>query len=91
MNRPGNAGQKSHLLEVAGRPDAHLRKCILQIAHKSINHLRAPALCLLALQNVVPNIVTREIELGVMGDYDADGHLVDIEFYRLIGAARTCR
>ena len=24
-------------------------------------------------------VVTREIEAGVMGDYDADGHLVGIE------------
>ena len=42
------------------------------------------------MQNVAPNVVTREIELGVMSDYDADGHLVDIEFYRLVGAAPTC-
>ena len=91
MNRPGNAGQKSHLLVVAGRSAAHIRKCILQIAHQSINHLRTPALCLLALQNVAPNVVTREIELGVMGEYDADGHWVDIEFYRSVSAARTCR
>ena len=35
--------------------------------------------------------MTREIELGVMGDADADGLLVDIEFYRSVGAARTCR
>ena len=26
-----------------------------------------------------PVVVTREIEAGVMGDYDADGHLVGIE------------
>ena len=26
-----------------------------------------------------PLVVTREIEAGVMGDYDADGHLVGIE------------
>ena len=84
-------GKKSHLLKVVGRSAAHIRKCILQIAHQSTNHLRTPALCLLALQKVPPNVVTREIELGVMGDYDADGHLVDIEFYRSVVAARTCR
>ena len=72
-------GKKPHVLEVAGRPAAHIRKCILQIARQSINHLRAPALCLLALQKVPPNVVTREIESGVMGDYDAKGHLVGIE------------
>ena len=38
-----------------------------------------PALCLFALQKVPPNVVTREIELGVMGDYDAKGDLVGIE------------
>ena len=26
-----------------------------------------------------PVVVTREIEAGVMGDYDAEGHLVGIE------------
>jgi uncharacterized protein YuzE len=26
-----------------------------------------------------PVVVTKEIEAGVMGDYDADGHLVGIE------------
>ena len=72
-------GKKSHLLEVAGRSAAHIRKCILQIAHQSINHLRTPALCLLALQKVPPNGVTREIESSVMGDYDAKVHLVGIE------------
>ena len=84
-------GKKPHVLEVAGRSAAHIRKCILQIAHQSINHLRTPALCLFALQKVPPNVVTREIELGVMGEYDADGHWVDIEFYRSVSAARTCR
>ena len=68
-----------HLLEVAGRPAALIRKRILQIAHQSINHLRTPALCLLALHKVPPNVVTREIESSVMGDYDAKGDLVGIE------------
>lgn len=27
----------------------------------------------------MPVVATREIEAGVMGDYDADGHLVGIE------------
>ena len=30
-------------------------------------------------ENVPPHVVTREIESGVMGDYDAKGRLVGIE------------
>ena len=37
-------GKKPHVLEVAGRPAAHVRKRVLQVARQAVDHLGAPAL-----------------------------------------------
>ncbi|MNV70900.1 hypothetical protein D3C71_1638840 [compost metagenome] len=46
-------GKKPHVLEVAGRPTAHIWKCFLEVTRQPLDYLGAPALGLLALQNVV--------------------------------------
>lgn len=51
-----------HVLEVAGRKTLHVREGRTQVIGQPVNHLGAPALCLLPFQNVptnLPSLVNR--------------------------------
>ncbi len=58
-------GEEPHVLEVARRPAAHVREGGLQVARQAVDHLRAPTLGLLALQDVAPDAVIDLHQLGI--------------------------
>ena len=58
-------GEEPHVLEVARRPAAHVREGGLQVARQAVDHLRAPAQGLLALQDVVPDATVELHQLGI--------------------------
>ena len=60
-------GEKTHVLEVAGRPAAHIRECIFQIMRQTLNHLCSPSLCFLTQQNIAPNAAIKLHQLGING------------------------
>ena len=60
-------GKKPHVFEVAGRPAAHVRKGIFQVARQPVNHLGTPALGALPLQDVAPDEPIQLHQLGIDG------------------------
>jgi hypothetical protein len=58
-------GEKPHVLEVARRPAAHVRKGVLEVSGQAVDDLGAPALPLLALQDVASDAAVELHQLGI--------------------------
>lgn len=58
-------GKKPHVLQVAGRPAAHVSKGIFEVQCQPVDDLGTPAFTLLPLQNVTPNAAIQLHQFGV--------------------------
>ena len=57
--------ERPHVLEIAGREAPHLREGMMQIGSQPIHHPGAPAMLLLARQDVSPYLPVEQHELAV--------------------------
>ena len=73
-------GKKLHVLEVAGRPAAHVRKGVLQVIGQAVDDLDAPAMDPLALHPVPPDAAVKLHQLGIDGQRRALPGLGDLAF-----------